>query len=103
MNRNRTTFSNTAGYRTRDLQGIRPGCRYTAIGNREGYELNPARAAKFSFALQSEFGNLLPFEKTDDRIQTGGLPFADLRLQPIISAGTRGNRYPPGRRYLNPM
>jgi hypothetical protein len=61
----------------------------------------PARPKQFSFALQSDFGNLFPFKKAYDHIKTRGL--RRLPLQPIISTRTSGNRYPPGRLYLNPM
>jgi hypothetical protein len=37
--------------------------------------------------LQSKLGNLIAFEKAYDHIQTGSLPFTDLGLQPIVSAG----------------
>jgi len=65
-----------------------PGFRHTTIGDRKGHKLDPARATKFSFTLQSEFGNFLLFEKTYYHIKTGGLPFVDFRFQPIIRAGT---------------
>jgi|SRR6267142_4960192 len=97
MNHYRATISNTAGDRTRDWPNVTPRFRHATVGNLKGYELNPARAAKLRFALQSKLGNFLPFEKAYDRIQTGNLPFANVDLQPIISAGTSGDRYPPDR------
>ena len=98
MNRHGTTAGNAAGDRTSDLQHGGPVFRHAAIWNRKGQKFNPARSAKLGFALQSKLGNLIAFEKAYDHIQTGSLPLADLRLQPIIGAGSSGSRYPPGRR-----
>jgi hypothetical protein len=87
MNRNGAAASNATGNRTGDLQHIGPVFRHTTVWNRKGQKFDPARSAKLSFALQSKLGNLIAFEKAYDHIQTGSLPFTDLGLQPIVSAG----------------
>jgi hypothetical protein len=103
MHRDRTSRYDASRYAASDLKDATLRFGNTPVPNWEGPKLDSAGFAKITFALQSEFGNLLRFEKAYDQIKAIGFPLGDLILQPIASSRPSSDGYPPAGGHLNPI
>src|ERR1700752_5051132 len=103
MNGDRPALRDAAGNKAGQPADILCNRRNASVRNWKRQKLHSTTATEFGLALKLQFGDLLPFEQTHDRIDALALPLCYFCLKPVLGTRTSCDGQPASRWYIDPM